>query len=248
MDWQAREARMRRGEIYHSLYAPDDCYLVLRVDGRAFHSYTDQYDRPFDRRFHEHMLAAAEALVECFAANLAYTESDECSLVLSPGWDYLGRSVEKLVSLTAATAASAFALCSGDRVAFDSRLCVYPHVETVLDYLAWRQDDCWRCCLNGWAYCTARKEGMDNQQATRLVDGPAPVKHEFLHQRGINVAQVPAWQRRGSCVIRECYEREGFNPKTQERVMTTRRRITRCEDLPRGDEFRSFCRKLLCGD
>ena len=94
MDWQAREARMRRGEIYHALRVPDDCYIVLRVDGRAFHSYTEKYERPFDPRFHEHMSGVAEALAESFVGTLAYTESDECSLVLGPQWDYLGRSVE----------------------------------------------------------------------------------------------------------------------------------------------------------
>jgi tRNA(His) guanylyltransferase len=245
IDWAAREARMRRGEIYHSLRAPEDCYLVLRVDGRAFHTYTEKCDRPFDRCFHEHMLAVAESLVECLQGSLAYTESDECSLVLGPRWDHLGRSVEKLVSLSASTAAGAFAAASGDRVAFDSRLCVYPRPETVLDYLAWRQDDCWRCCVNGWAYWTARHEGMDNRQATRLVDGPAQVKHDFLHARGINVADVPAWQRRGSCVLRETYQREGFNPKTGQTVLATRRRITRCENLPRGGEFRAFCQQAL---
>ena len=245
MDWHAREARMRRGEIYHALRVPDDCYIVLRVDGRAFHSYTEKYERPFDPRFHEHMLRAAEALTESFVGDLAYMESDECSLVLGPQWGYLGRSVEKLISLTAATAASAFAVSSGDPVAFDSRVCVYSRLETVLDYLAWRQDDCWRCCVNGWAYWTARREGMDNRQATQIVDGPSRLKHDFLHQRGINVADVPSWQKRGSCILRETYEREGFNPKTQETVMATRRRFTRCEELPRGEEFRTFCAQIL---
>lgn len=245
MDWAAREARMRRAELFHSLRAPDGCYLVIRVDGRAFHGYAEKYEKPFDRRLHEHMLAAAEALVEQFAANLAYTESDECSVVLGPRWDLLGRSVEKLVSLTAAAAASAFSVSSGDFVAFDSRLCVFPRLEDVLDYLAWRQDDCWRCCVNAWAYWTARQEGMDNQQATKLVDGPARVKHDFLHQRGINVAHTPAWQRRGSCVIRETYQREGYNPKTGQTVLATRRRLARCDELPRGDEFRSFCERVL---
>jgi len=245
VDWRAREVRMRQGEIYHALRVPDDCYIVLRVDGRAFHSYTEKYERPFDPRFHEHMLRAAAALTESFVGDLAYTESDECSLVLGPQWDYLGRSVEKLISLTAATAASDFAVSSGDPVAFDSRVCVYSRLETVLDYLAWRQDDCWRCCVNGWAYWTARREGMDNRQATQIVDGPSRLKHDFLHQRGINVADVPSWQKRGSCILRETYEREGFNPKTQETVMATRRRLTRCEELPRGEEFRTFCAQIL---
>lgn len=237
---------MRRGEIFHSLRVPDDCYIVLRVDGRAFHSYTDKYERPFDGHFHAHMLRAAAALAESFVGDLAYTESDEISLVLGPRWDYQGRSVEKLVSLTAATAASAFAASSGDPVAFDSRVCVYPRLESVLDYLAWRQDDCWRCCVNGWAYWTARRAGMDPREATRMVDGPARRKHDFLHEHGINVAHAPGWQRRGSCIFRETYEREGFNPKLQQPVTTTRRRWTCCEDLPRGEAYRDLCRQILC--
>jgi tRNA(His) 5'-end guanylyltransferase len=244
-DWAAREARMRRGELFHALRVPDDCWIIIRVDGRSFHAYARKYERPFDPRFHEHMLAAAEALVEAFAAPLAYTESDEISMVLRPEWELYDRELEKLVSLTAATTASAFAVSSGDPVAFDSRVCVYPRLETVLDYLLWRQDDCWRCCVNGWAYWTARKEGLDNQRATALVEGPAQRKHDFLHERGINVAEVPAWQRRGSCIVRETYQREGYNPKTGESAQATRRRLARREDLPRGEEFRAFCCQAL---
>src|SRR5215208_206220 len=94
IDWAARETRMRRGEVYHTLRVPDDCYIVMRVDGRSFHTYSreKEFERPFGSRFHEHMLRVGEALVDGFHAPLAYTESDECSVVFGPEWDLQGRS------------------------------------------------------------------------------------------------------------------------------------------------------------
>jgi hypothetical protein len=45
--------------------------------------------------------------------------------------------------------------------------------------------------------------------------------------------------------LRETVQHEGLNPKTGQKVQTTRRRVARCEDLPRGEEFRAFCQQAL---
>ena len=90
-------------------------------------------------------------------------------------------------------------------------------------------------------YCTSEDCTLDDEQQWRdLYTWLLPLVEMWVYY-----ADVPSWQKRGSCVLRETYEREGFNPKTQETVMATRRRFIRCEELPRGEEFRTFCAQIL---
>lgn len=59
------------------------------------------------------MVTTAQALLTEFDARYAYTESDEISLVLDPGHGLFGRSVEKIVSISAGIASAAFTHAAG---------------------------------------------------------------------------------------------------------------------------------------
>jgi len=59
--------------------------LVVRVDGRSFSAFTAGLARPFDMDFADLMLETAKYLLENLdGARVAYTQSDEISLVLDP--------------------------------------------------------------------------------------------------------------------------------------------------------------------
>ncbi len=105
------------------------------------------------------MVGTAQALLTELGAVYAYTESDEISLLLDPGFDLFGRSVEKLVSISAGIASAAFTQATGEPAHFDSRLWLGTTVADVIDYFSWRQADAARCALNGWCYWTLRKAG-----------------------------------------------------------------------------------------
>jgi tRNA(His) 5'-end guanylyltransferase len=144
MNQQQFEAKMRRGEAWHGLRVPNDVWTVVRVDGRGFSRFTQQhFQKPFDERFHQLMAATAQALLEEWEGLYAYVESDEISLLLPFGWTHFDRSVEKLVSLTAATASATFSLACGEKALFDSRLWTGDE-ETLFDYFRWRQSDALR--------------------------------------------------------------------------------------------------------
>jgi hypothetical protein len=53
------------------------------------------------------------------------------------------------------------------------------------------------------------------------------------------------WQRRGTGLYWERYEREGYNPKLNRKVITTRRRIKVEQELPMGEEHGRFLQQLL---
>ena len=56
---------------------------IIRLDGKAFHTWTKGLERPFDKRFYAAMMLTAKTLVnEIQGAVFAYGQSDEISILL----------------------------------------------------------------------------------------------------------------------------------------------------------------------
>ena len=126
--------------------------LILRLDGRAFHSYTKQFDRPFDERLHRFMVNTMLALAEEANARYCYTQSDEITLVcLCEGraQPLFGGRVQKLTSLLASYAGAFFNLAvvfglnrAPARLAtFDCRAYTVPDKATAAEVVLWREAD-----------------------------------------------------------------------------------------------------------
>ncbi len=243
------EGRMRRLEYFHALKCPDGAWVVLRLDGRGFTRFTEErFEKPFDERFHGHMVATARAVLEDFGGVYAYTESDEISVLLPRGWAHFDREVEKAVSVSAGLASAVFSLACGTAAHFDARVVVAPTDEQVVDYFRWRQADATRCALNGWCYWTLRKERLDARAATKQLSGLTVAdKNELLFRRGVNFNDLPAWQKRGTGLTWEEYPHAGRNPLSGEGVMTTRRRVREDRELPMGDGYSAMIASLLAG-
>lgn len=243
------ETRMRALEWFHSQVLLPGAWAIIRVDGRCFSRFTERrFDKPFDPRFSALMTDTARVLLAELQGCYAYTESDEISVVLDPTCALFGREVEKLVSVAASVAGSAFTHAAGELAHFDGRVWMGPGLDDVVDYLSWRQDDAARCALNGWCYWTLRGEGQSRGQATRALERTAVAdKNELLFARGINFNEVPAWQRRGIGLWWERYERPGHDPVRGTDVTATRRRIHVERDLPMKNDYRELVRKLITG-
>lgn len=236
------DARMRAFEYFHELRLLPDAWVVIRVDGRGFSRFTEpRFDKPFDARFHAMMVAAASALLEQLQGVYAYTESDEISVLLRRDWDQFDRSLEKTVSISAGIASAAFTLACGEAAHFDSRVWLGVSDEHVVDYFRWRQSDATRCALNGWCYWTLRKEGKTVREATRELDRMrVSEKNELLFARGVNFNDLPLWQRRGTGLYWEGYEKQGFDPIRNEAVTALRRRVRVDEELPMKEAYDRF--------
>lgn len=90
------------------------CPVICRIDGKAFHTFTDKFKRPFDDVLIKTMQETAKYLCEnIHGCALAYTESDEISLLLidyqrfktSAWFDY---EIQKMCSISASMATMAF--------------------------------------------------------------------------------------------------------------------------------------------
>jgi tRNA(His) 5'-end guanylyltransferase len=123
-------------------------YTILRVDGRAFHSYLRFAAKPYDIEFMEAMQVVAQDLcTEVSGARFAYGQSDEVSLLLSDvepqAQPWFGGVVQKMASVAAAVATISFAQvrsCRG-RPHFDARVFTLPSATEVANYFIWRQRD-----------------------------------------------------------------------------------------------------------
>lgn len=178
--------------------------------------------------------------------HFAYVASDEISVLCRPEWDMFDRGLEKIVSISASVAGATFTHVSQFPVFFDSRVWLGANVGQVLDYFRWRQAHAARNTLSGWCYWTLRQEGQTARQATARINGTsAAFKNEFLFQHGINFNELPAWQRRGTLLSWETYEKIGFNPIQQREVTVTRRHIVVNENLPMKEEYAAFIQRIL---
>jgi tRNA(His) guanylyltransferase len=92
-----------------------------------------------------------------------------------------------------------------------------------------------------------RKQGVNARAATKRIERLSiSDKNELLFQEGsINFNELPIWQKRGIGLYGEMYEKEGFNPITQENVIATRRRIKVNMELPLKDDYSAFIKDLV---
>jgi len=70
-------------------------------------------------------------------------------------------------------------------------------------------------------------------------------KNELLFQNGINFNELPAWQRRGTGLYWEKYDKPGYNPIEGKEVVAVRRRLKVDEDLPMKEEYKEFINQFL---
>lgn len=196
---------------------PRRTYTIIRVDGKAFHTFTRGMRRPFDNDLTDWMNETAIALCkQVMGAKLAYVQSDEISIVLT---DFDGQqtqawfdgNLQKMASISAAIATAAFNkayLSSGGMAGvhpsevnfamFDSRVFTIPDPIEVENYLIWRQQDATRNSVQmatRAVYSHKECEGKD-----------IPKMHDMLMAKGINWNDYDVGHKRGRCIVKELYK------------------------------------------
>ena len=180
-----------------------------------------RFQKPYDERFRDHLIATVEHLMECgFRTLFGYTQSDEISLLFDPADQSFGRNIRKWTSILAGEASGCFSARIGRPVAFDCRIIELLAPDLVVDYFRWRGEDARRNALNGWCYWTLREQGASATHATNRLKGLSlEQKDDVLLQRGVRFDALPAWQLHGIGVLREEYDKPSVNPITGEVVV-----------------------------
>lgn len=250
MKFDELDSKMRVFETAHDRSVLPGMFLVARIDGRNFTRLTKEvhkFEAPYDVRFRNMMIETTTHLMNCgFKAIYGYTQSDEISILFHPNITTFDRKIRKYNSILAGEASAKFSLLLQDLACFDCRISELPNVNLVVDYFRWRNEDAHRNALNAHCYWLLRKEGQSVKQATSALNRLSVAeKNELLWQRGINFNDLPLWQRRGTGLYWQSYEKTGTNPLTQEVVTTTRRQLTTNYELPMRDEYGALIQALI---
>ena len=225
------------------------CPVVIRCDGRSFHTFTKKFQKPFDevliKTMQETMKYLCENIQGCV---LGYTQSDEITLILidykkitsSAFFDY---EVQKICSITASMATMAFNKFLKENIdeyslnnmgtafilhgetgrlsdkeknilknimiyeeayhkgaMFDARCFNIPK-EEVTNLVYWRQLDASRNSIQMVGRANFSHKELQNKSCNDIQD-------MLMTQKGINWNDLPTYQKRGSCCIKENYETE----------------------------------------
>lgn len=182
--------RMKRYELPYEFALPRRTYTVVRVDGRAFHTFLRHADKPFD-----HEVTVAMRDTACRLANklagcvLAYTQSDEISLVLqdfatTETEPWFGGVVQKMASVAASTVTAIFTTeydrsferrGEDDYPTFDARVFTIADPVEVANYLLWRQRDCEKNSVGQLARCVLGHRTIVNMSSTQRREALAAV-------------------------------------------------------------------------
>jgi len=246
------DRRMRVYETAHDHCVLPGVHIVARVDGRSFSHLTRVamgITEPYDPRMRDAMVATLKHLMACgFATLYGYTQSDELNVLFRRDEGAFGRKERKLLSVLAGEASARFSLTLGRHGAFDARVSQLPRDEDVVDYFRWRQEDAHRNALNGHCYWLLRGQGMDDDAATKRLNGVSVAqRNELLFQHGVNFNELPAWQRRGIGARWEEAEEAGTDPRSGAAVTVRRRRLAVLTELPMKDEYEAMLRGVVAG-
>jgi len=250
MKFDELDKKMRVFETAHDVCVLPGMFMVARIDGRSFTRLTKEvhrFDAPFDVRMRDLMAETTAHLMNCgFNVTFGYTQSDEISLLFHAEVSAFDRKVRKYNSILAGEASAKFSLLLGDVGAFDCRISELPNADLVVDYFRWRNEDAHRNALNAHCYWLLRGQGKSVGDATGFMAKKSVAeKNELLWQNGVNFNDLPLWQKRGTGLYWEDYEKEAVNKLTGEKVMAARRRIKIDYELPMRDEFSDFIRSFL---
>lgn len=189
-------------------FLPRRTYTIIRVDGKAFHSYTRGLIRPFDEKLVNDMDETACYMCKNIqGAKFAFVQSDEISILLT---DFEGLTtdawfdgnIQKMASISASLATAKFNELRPNKIAlFDSRVFTIPSDIEVENYFIWRQQDTTRNSISSVAQSMFSHQELENKNTDQM--------QEMCFQKGVNWNDFSAKLKRGRLIVKQDYEKEG---------------------------------------
>lgn len=207
------------------------CPVAIRIDGKAFHTFTRGFQKPFDEVLIKSMQETMKHLCENIQGCVfGYTQLNEITLILvdykkltSSAWfDY---EVQKICSIAASMATmvfnkffkknvenyyksftdyipspldlnvgSAYETAIEKGAMFDARCFNIPK-EEVTNLVYWRQLDASRNSIQMVGQANFSHKELQNKSCNDIQD-------MLMIQKGINWNDLPTYQKRGSCCVR----------------------------------------------
>lgn len=194
--------------------------VIIRLDGKAFHTITKQCDKPFDEDISMIMTDGMKYLLENIqGAKLGYQQSDEISILLTD-FDNLttdawfDNNIQKICSISASMLSARinsewdFDHCWEDEFGkvglgwkfnseklwmFDSRCFNIPKGE-VNNYFVWRQQDWFRNSLQMLSRSHFSHKELHKKNTADM--------HDMLHSRGVNWSDLKEKWKNGVTIYK----------------------------------------------
>lgn len=211
-------------------YLPKKTYVIIRIDGKAFHSYTKNLKQPFDDELVEDMNKTAQSLCkEIQGAKFAYVQSDEISILLTDIENintqmWFDGNIQKMVSVSASIATARFnklrfLRCMGEEdipelqdtliqqkyfpnlAYFDSRVFTIPQKIEVENYFIWRQQDATRNSISSVAQSLYSHKELYGKSTNEM--------QEMIFQKGVNWNDYDEGLKRGRLIVKNFINNNG---------------------------------------
>ncbi len=214
--------RMKVYERAFQQVLPRRSYTLIRLDGRAFHTYLRNAVKPFDTQFMAEMDMVAQWLcVDIQGARLAYTQSDEISILITDFASeqtepWFGGVIAKQLSISASLATAVLNERRPGRALFDSRVFTIADPVEVANYFLWRQRDAVRNSIS-----MAAQSHFSHKRLHGVSSGG--MQELLWSEAGVNWNDYPDGCKRGRVAIRKTGERpvEYVDRRSGETVSTT---------------------------
>lgn len=189
---------------------------IIRIDGKAFHTYTKGLQRPFDQGLMEDMNRTTEYLCQNIqGAKFGYVQSDEISILITDYDDndthaWFDANLQKMASISASLATAEFnrlrlirkmnttvatagsILEQFKHAMFDARVFQIPYQEEVINYFIWRQQDATRNSISSVAQSLYSAKELHGKKTSDM--------QEMIFQKGINWNDFTPREKRGSII------------------------------------------------
>lgn len=203
---------------------PRRTYTIIRIDGKAFHTYTRGLERPFDKGLMDDMDETTKYLCKNIqGVKFGYVQSDEISLLLTDFDDlqtdmWFDGNLQKMCSVAASMATSKFNQLRLTRLAkaklggvigpclyndeiekfkmaeFDARVFQVPSSIEVHNYFLWRQQDATRNSISSVAQSLYSHKELEKKDSD--------MKQEMIFQKGINWNDYTPREKRGGFITK----------------------------------------------
>ena len=211
-EFQARTRLLRRTPV------------IIRLDGKAFHTFTRGFDKPFDESLMKIMQKTTLDLCSSIQGCVfGYTQSDEITLVLVDYKEletcaWFDNQVQKMTSVAASMCTNYFNRALADEIewlkaqrefgakinllqdkmfkaTFDARVFNLPQHE-VCNNIIWRQQDAVRNSIQSLAQSLYPHKELQGLKCNDLQD-------KMFTEKGINWNELSAPKKRGTAVLKD---------------------------------------------
>lgn len=168
--------------------------VIIRVDGRAFHSVTKKLERPFCPKLLDIMAdTLLESIKQIDGAVFGYQQSDELTFILKNDKSldtepWFSNRIQKIASVTASIVTYEFNKKFHSlqdkpnligRPIFDARVFAVPNLIEAINNLIWRQQDCMKNSVTAAARYELSKE-LGRKTADKLLHKKNSTERETL--------------------------------------------------------------------